>query len=185
MYSDNIPYARQRLENTIVMYKGEPITILGIEDNAKVVFYYLKDEQPGAAHLDKLDLVGQNKLGYVNYGASSYHVVRKPMRNDWRQGIRMGNLAFSGDEGFHRIPYKEFRDTILGVYPPFATAKALIKGGQQKVAFSRNFAINSAGQLLYKDRIVGTYDILAKLEGKFNYLTESLNDLLEGNYAYD
>jgi hypothetical protein len=185
MYSDNIPYAKQRLENTIVMYQGEPITILGIDEDAEVTFCYLKNGDGRTAHLDELDLVGQNKLGYVNYGLGSYHVVRKPMRNDWRQGIRMGNLTFSGDEGFHRIPNKEFRDTILGIYPSFATAKKLIKDGYQKVAFSRNFAINSAGQLLYKDRIVGTYDILAKLEGKFNYLTESLNDLLEGNYAYD
>ena len=186
MYSDNIDYARGRLTGTIVMYDKEPILILEIFDDASTLFRYLLNGEEGECHVDDLDLVGQNKLGYVNYNLTSYHLVRKPLRNDWRQGLRMGNMAFTGPEGFYELPSKQFRKTILGIYPTFQQAAEGVSGGVwEKCAFSRNFALAQGGRLYYRERWVGKWDKMAELQERFKYLTESLNDLMEGNYAYD
>lgn len=185
MYSDNIEYARTRLLSTIVMYKGEPVYIQGISGRGKTEFTYLKDHKADICHVDELDLVGQNKLGYINFEDSSYHIVRKPLRNDWRQGLRVGNIAFTGPQGFYELPRREFRNTILGIYPSFQQAAESVLGGAYKMAFSRNFAVSQGNQLWYKERVVGSYDKLANLQEKFKYLTESLNDIMEGNYAFD
>lgn len=186
MYSDNISYARNRLVGTIVMHKGEPVNILQIDLDGDTHFQYLLDETQDCCFVDDLDLVGQNKLGYVNYNGHSYHLVRKPLRHDWRQGLRPGNVAFSGEEGFHAFPNKALRNTIVGNYPKFQEAlDKVTKGKLNRVAFSRNFALDRDKSLHYKGRVVGSFDKLINLQERFKYLTESLNDILEGNYAYD
>lgn len=185
MYSDNVDYARGRLTGTIVMYDKEPVLILEVFDDAHASFRYLAGGE-GECHLDALDLVGQNRLGYVNYNQTSYHLVRKPMRNDWRQGLRMGNMAFTGPQGFYELPSIEFRNTVLGIYPTFQQAAERVSGGiWEKCAFSRNFSLGEEGRLYYRERWVGKWDKMAELQEKFKYLTESLNDIMEGNYAYD
>jgi hypothetical protein len=186
MYSDNIEYARGRLIGTIVMYQGEPVHIEDIKEDGTTVFKLLKTMDINICFVDDLDLVGQNRLGYVNYEGTSYHVVRKPLRHDWRQGIRAANIVFSGPEGFYELPYAELRHTILGIYPTFQEAAERVSGGMaRKCAFSRNFALGEGNQLFYKEKWVGSYDKLVMLQEKFKYLTESLNDIMEGNYAYD
>jgi hypothetical protein len=184
MYSDNLEYARQRLNGTIVMYDKEPVLVEAIDKSSVVTFIYLVDGSVSTADLDNLDLVGQNKLGYVNVGDSSYHVVRKPLRGDWRQGIRMANLAFTGREGFNRIPHKAFRNTIVGEYPPFDEAVDKLKY-RDKVAFSRDFAVGAENKFFYREMHVGSYDKLVSLHERYKYLTEYLNDILEGNYAFN
>jgi hypothetical protein len=186
MYSDNIEYARGRLKGTIVMINGEPVLVDDIQHDATTIFRYLKTNEYDVCHVDDLDLVGQNKLGYVNYEDNSYHLVRKPLRHDWRQGLRMGNMVFTGPEGFYEVPLENLRHTILGIYPTFQqAAESVSEGAWKKRAFSRNFAVGQDNRLFYRERWVGTYDKLVMLQEKFKYLTESLNDIMEGNYAYD
>jgi hypothetical protein len=185
MYSDNIEYARGRLKDTIVMYQGEPIWVELIDRDATVHFMYLEDRSGGFCHLDELDMVGQNKLGYINFGPSACHIVRKPLRHDWRQGLRLGNIAFSGPQGFYELPLAELRHTILGRYPTFQQAAEEVSRGVEKRAFSRNFAVQAGGVLLYKERQVGRFDKLVELSEQFKYLTESLNDIVGGHHAYD
>ena len=180
MYSDNIEYAANRLEGTIVMLEGEPIRVDSVLDCGTVEFRYLNSGLSGECDLDDLDLVGQNNLGYVNINNTAAHLVRVPMREDWRQGIRMANLSFSGDEGFHDLPWKELRETILGIFPSFTKAKHMVtEEGYDKVAFSRHFAVDSDSNILYKERVVGKFGFMVELADKFRYLYEHLNSVVE------
>lgn len=182
MYSDDLEYAANRLEGTIVMLEGEPVYVNTIGLDGLTDITWLKDRSEDECYIDDLDLVGQNKLGYVNLHSTAVYVGRMPLRNDWRQGIRIANLSFSGNKGFDRIPWPEFRKTILGEYPSFTEAKELICSGQSKVAFSRHFALMQGGVILYKERTVGNYDIVTNLMQQFTYLNEHLQAMIEGSY---
>lgn len=184
MYEDNLEYAEGRLRHTVVMLRGEPVFIRDIVSGDEVFFSYLKEmEETYECSLSDLDVFGQNKLGYVNYGDSAYHLVRKPVRNDWRQGIRMANLTFTGEEGFGNLPWLPLRNTILGSYPNFEEAVKVVERGHFKCAFSRNFAVGMHHTLFYKERPVGSYDKIVTLREQFKYLTEYLHEVLEGEHA--
>lgn len=186
MYSDNIEYARTRLLGTVVMLDKEPVLVEDIDMDCETEILYLKDGSHSTCHVDDLDVVGQNKLGYINYEGYSYHMVRKPLRNDWRQGLRMGNMVFTGEQGFYEVPSFQLRATILGLYPTFQQAAEGVLGGHaRKTAFSRHFAVNDEGYVLYKERTVGKFDKLIDLQEKFKYLTEYLNEVMEVGYAHD
>lgn len=184
MYEDNLDYARGRLEGTVVMLFGEPIEVKEIDYDGAVRVRRLKDpDEYFYCNLSDLDLVGQNKLGYVNYGPGAYYLMRKPLRNDWRQGLRMSNVCFQGEEGFGRFPFNELRDTILGNYPSFVEASGRINSGPcYRVAFSRCFALGDGNKIYYKQRLVGSYDKIVTLFEHFKYLTEHLEEILEVNY---
>jgi hypothetical protein len=185
VYEDNIEYAAGRLDGTIVMLKGEPIYVKEVLDNGDLIYSPLAaPDTDYLTALSELDVVGQNQLGYVNYGGSAYYLMRKPIRGDWRQGLRMANLAFAGEEGFGRLPFRELRQTILGQYPSFEEAIDLVKDEHwERCAFSRGFAVNRSGSLLYKQRIVGSYDKIVTLMEHYKYLTEYLEEVLETGYA--
>jgi hypothetical protein len=176
MYKDNIPYAKQRLVGTIVRIKDEPVKVLDISPKGIATAYFLKDENEFFTDIDNLNLEPV-PLGYINYKNQAYYLVRKPIREDWRQGLRVGNIAFIGPQGFMEFPRKELRDTILNQYPTFAQAvEAVAKQRKAKVAFSRVFAVSADKELLYKERVVGSFDKLPQLSDKFRYLHECLQE---------
>jgi hypothetical protein len=176
MYKDNIAYARQRLLGTVVRIKDEPVKVTNISDKGIVTAHFLKDVKEFYTDLDNLNLEPV-PLGYLNYRGSAYYVVRKPMREDWRQGLRIGNIAFIGEEGFMELPKEELRNTILNSYPTFSEAvEAVTKKKSRKVAFNRVFAVSSDKELLYKQRVVGSFDKLPHLTDKFRYLHECLQE---------
>jgi hypothetical protein len=179
MYKDNIEYARQRLLGTVVRHNNEPFIVSKIGITGVVLGAYLTNAlEPVQVDLDDLNLEPV-PLGYVNYNNSSYYVVRKPMRRDWRQGLRMANIAFIGPAGFHDLPHKSIRKTILGEYPKIEAAVAKLRGGVDKIAFSRHFALTSNLDLEYKGNcLVGKYDKVFTLEEPFKYLTEHLMETI-------
>lgn len=176
MYKDNIPYAKQRLVGTIVRIKNEPVKVVDISPKGIATAYFLKDDKEFFTDIDNLNLEPV-PLGYINWRKNCYYMVRKPIREDWRQGLRMGNAAFIGEQGFMEFPRRELRDTILNQYPTFAQAvEAVTKQGATKVAFNRVFAVSSGKELFYKERVVGSFDKLPQLSDKFRYLHECLQE---------
>ena len=175
MYTDDLEYAQGRLIGTIVRYKGKPIRIADVfyDDDGEMCFTGRTATGIVETSLDLLDLE-PIPLGYVNYQECAYYLVRKPMRNDWRQGLRPGNFTFIGREGFFELPLKELTDTCLNNYPTFTEARTSIKDGAESVAISRHFAIDSQNNFLYKSRVVGSYDQLITLKESFNHLSELL-----------
>lgn len=184
MYSDNLEYAQTRLNKTLVRVGEEPFYIREVDDwgdGVAVEGYFYK-----SPHIKQTFLVGELNLepvplGYVNYEGGAYYLSRKNMREDWRQGLRQGNMFFIGPEGFFDFPIEPMRDTILNNYPSFQEAVKYIEEEiVDQVAFSRRFALGRGKRLMYKGRVVGTYDKLAKLSEAYIYLTEYLNEVMEG-----
>jgi hypothetical protein len=185
MYNDNVEYASQRLAGTIVRVGEVPVYVSSVfetrQEGILCKIQELQDTEDDSkfVSVDNLNLEPV-PLGYVNYGPSSYYMVRKPMRNDWRQGLRRGNSAFIGDEGFYELPHQELNQTILGKYPKVKDALALVKTRiKDKVAFSRDFAVGYDKTLHYKGRRVGTFDKQMTLDKKYFYLNEYLQETLD------
>lgn len=184
MYEDSPEYAKGRLEGTIVRVGEEPVTVKGVGVVGKRLVarvVYLKDDEEKVVDIKNLNLEPV-PLGFINTNADSFYMVRKPMRRDWKQGLRQGNFTFIGAEGFYEIPGPNLRDTVLNIYPKPEEAINLVKNKRvKKVAFSRDFAVAQGGYLLYKGkRQVGTFDKIFTLNPKYNYLNEYLQETLHG-----
>ena len=222
MYGDDIRYAKQRLEGTIVRVGAEPVVVRQVffpgedgkvmmrpvdEDGGEIeddvedaeVFYvpqdglmrarvvYLRDDNEATVLIDDLNLEPV-PLGYINYDGSAYYVARKPMRNDWRQGLRTANMAFIGNEGFYQIPTKELRETVLEMYPTVEKVKEMFKANIVKArAFSRDFALQRQPDgddlISYKGKLVGKMNMLPIRNEQYKYLTEYLQEVLDAQRA--
>lgn len=185
MYTDDIDYASTRLKNTIVRIEEEPFMVDNIirDDDGDIaaVGTFLKDANQGVlCKVEHLNLEPV-KLGYVNFDDNSFYVVRKPIRNDWRQGLRLGNAVFIGNQGFYEFPFKELRDTILNNYPSLRVAHEMcITGYYKAVAFASDFAVNKS-DLFYKSRKVGSMDKIPTLLPQYQYLNEYLQEVCDAN----
>lgn len=182
MYDNDIEYIRGRLVGTILRIKEEPIIIQGAKfyrNKVKISATYLVSGLAVEVNSEEINFESP-PLGYVNYGKGAYYVVRKPMRNDWKQGIRPGNIAFINQEGFYDIPHREFGNTILGRYPSFALSKSLVEDSNyEKVAFSRDFSLGKDKLFWYKGIVVGVYDKMVTLDRDFEYLNEYVSEVLD------
>ena len=177
MYEDNLEYAKGRLESTLVRVGEEPfyvhqIKTLGPSMIAEGLFYH-----SGEVKTVKLSSINIEPvpLGYVNYGAHCYFIMRKPARK-WKQGLCFGNIAFVGAQGFREFPINEMRNTIKNIYPTFNEATRLVKGEHKSVAFSRDFAVTRNNEVLYRGRQVGVWDKLINLNDKYKYLSEYVEE---------
>lgn len=223
MYEDDLKYAKQRLEGTIVRIGEEPVVVdyvgvgapqkrrrdpvqaapmafdweampqpmafakAPVEGLVEASVTYLKDKSTEGVTLDKLNLEPV-PLGYLNYKNQVYYMARKPMRNDWRQGLRTANMAFIGAEGFYDIPFTEFRNTVLDIYPTVVEIKDRIKRKiGTAMSFSRDFALSSRPDgddfLHYRGKVVGSMNMLPVLQENFKYLTEYLQEVLDAKRA--
>lgn len=182
MYDDDIEYIRGRLVGTVLRIGKEPVLIQGAKSyrgKVKIAAEYLLTGVGVEVGSDEVNFESP-PLGYVNYRKDSYYLVRKPMRNDWKQGIRPGNVAFVNQEGFYDFPHKELGSTILGLYPKFIACKDLIDNNNfEKVAFSRDFALGKDSLFWYKGLVVGSYKEIVTLDKDFEYLNEYVTEVLD------
>jgi hypothetical protein len=147
--------ATMRLRNTVVLYKGNPVSIREIIPGTKdEIFRVLFRELPivgdkeeiaerkyiSSKHFD----IAPFKLGYVNRptGSGAFYCSRLPNRIQ-KQGLCGENFSAVAYTGEH-LPFnvflktKETLDMIAGRYPSYAVAlRALAK--VPAVAFSRDF----------------------------------------------
>lgn len=186
MYEDNVEYARQRLENTVIRtLEGEAVYVNGVRQaGKKLVFDVLKLLSGEELKLssDKL-LFESPPLGYVNSpnGAALY-MVRVPRRNDWRQGIRRENIKCFSNEthaapDFFQINYKNIAKTIQNIYPTLDVALKSIDKIVPVIGFCRDFAVGLEEKVFYKGYEVGLID---KLKPRFQYLKEYFEEVKNG-----
>jgi hypothetical protein len=157
MYTeDNIEYVRGRLVETIVRDKvGEPFYVTEIRNNDGR--FKVKGFQILNPHIDKAIPFKELNLepvplGYVNSDEfDAVYIERKPMRNDWRQGLRARNVRVTGGADFEELHYKDIRNTVLNIFPSFSHASKC----KNITAFCRSFAVNLVG-IYYKGELVGT-----------------------------
>lgn len=180
MYTeDNIEYVRGRLVDTLVRdVDGDPFYVVSIHSTAKGFqvegYYPAGDDDYVMLPFKRLNLEPV-PLGYVNIPRqSAVYMERKPVRNDWRQGMRANNTYVIGHKDYMDISLKDISLAILGVYPGFEEASA----SKKVTGFCRAFAADDKS-LYYKGEVVG--DIKDGLFPKYTYLREFLEEMVSEN----
>jgi hypothetical protein len=178
---NDIGYARERLTDTIVRYNRRAVWVKHITGQGKVTFEYLSTGTRRTCELHELNLKSP-LLGYVNTEKSPSYVVRRPMRRDWRQGLRHNNLTCIGYNArdIRGIPNADLARTIKGRYPNFKEVMESYELGDVKgLAWSRQWALVK-GAVWYKGLKVGAIKRGApKLSGPYTYLQESLEESIK------
>jgi len=140
---DTAEYAGNRLNESIVSYKGEPIRVNACGDTSNGIVVrgeYIQNGDTVKVLLKDIDLTPVT-LGFVNTNRGIGYLARVPLRRDWKQGLRMNNLR-----SLYGIRERILRDidlykVIKGVYPSFQYALENTVNDGVARAFSRNFAI--------------------------------------------
>lgn len=167
---DEAEYANNRLKESIVRLKnGTPIHIQNIRSEREVIYNELTlDSDRKVCKLEDLD-INPVPLGYCNVKTYCLYLVRMPMRQDWKQGLRSNSLR---DVHGRRVDtrYEHLVDTIVGKFPSFkdSISRILEKSknpfkleGQstKSIAFNRDFCLKEENLLEYKGVfIVGTFN---------------------------
>lgn len=177
MYGTDFAYAYSRLNRTVVriLKTGVPVQVLGINPEGMVTCQELKEGVRFKTHLDTLNLEPV-PLGWCNYpNDNARYICRKPMRRDWRQGLRNNSIYIFGGLIGEEIGWKDLHNCIMGIYP---TLKEILAAPTNvKRAWCRKWAI--CGDVLYysMDTPVGEVRegnlILAP---KFGFLREDLEE---------
>lgn len=187
---DTAEYAHTRLSETIIRLGDIPVYVLNtVQDGANIIVNYndiMDDGPPKSAPLDQFNL-DPVPLGYVNFKGRTSYLSRMPMRKDWRQGMRISNIADLGGLNPHSMPYKVIGQTIIGKYPTFERCiQALNRKVKpvSSIAFSRDFAIHlEEGKLEYKGVLkVGNVNLQTgdvKIDDKSNWVREAFAESME------
>ncbi len=186
---DTAEYAGTRLIETVIMYKNRPVKVLNCTQFGKQIAVAYADvitDQTSQAFLDDMDL-NPPILGYVNVGKSSCHyVTRMPMRKDWKQGVRKNNIITA--QGYAPdISLKHLAKTIMNDFPSIGEVVktlAYMKANLTNacIAFNRDFAADTKGQVWYKSLfVVGRVDLNnggIKIDPKYEWVREALMEVV-------
>lgn len=179
MYDGDFEYANSRLSESVVRYNDVPIMVHAINNDGRVEGSSLVDGHGINCNLDELDLVPV-QLGYVNYDGRAHYVMRKPVRRDWRQGLRHNNMV-SDTVPVPALPWACVAKTINNEYPTFEQARLMLKGkrGVTSIAWCRDFAIVKGWKVIHCGDTVGSIvNEKVVLDEAFQYLKEALEETL-------
>lgn len=152
-------HVRQKLNNTVCMYKGQPYYIVH-EGIGEEVLAYSMDIDPrrdsakkplSVSYTDKEFDYSEINLGYMNMDGTAYYVARDPRRIN-SQGLTSGALRITPalsmrDVGMMR---REFYDCIMGRHPSLKEALDKLSSGEaDSVAIARHFAIGKVSNKVY------------------------------------
>lgn len=181
MYDDG-EYANTRLEGTLVRHKGRAVLVLRVKEDLRAVIEDLEKEDTTEVCIDDLNLQSP-PLGFVNVGSHCLYLARRPMRRDWRQGVRPNSVrALVGR--VERLSTREIASCINGVFPSVDEALQILKE-QPSVAVSRDFmlSVNGVGTVVIKYKWYGKVGVLkgttANFTKKFSYLPTDLRGCYE------
>lgn len=202
---EDLPDAQMRLQNSVVLYDGEPVYITDISqggegDPKEDVFRVYACPLPyDGAQKPLRKFISSRKfdlapfpMGFMNYRGRAYYCSRLPRRQQ-RQGLSTATFqAFDiltqdpSDVRLERLlPEKEFFNCIKGTFPSFPEALRLIeKADVMSVAFSRSFAVAKDDDMeelvfLYhkKEKVGFIMEGELKLSKKGRCLRESLQEV--------
>ena len=167
----NVAYAQSRLVGTIVRVKGKAAYIDQI--SAKRVSY--TDWITGGAEEAKPEEMDITPvpLGYCNTMKVTPYLVRYPVRQDWKQGLRHKTLKTICNHDIkvtsEMIPWADVFKTINGEFPKFEEVLKIIhdnRGVVRSMAYSRDFAIYSDKTVWYKEQFaIGTVEDIDATDG--------------------
>ena len=166
LYRD-FQYGSNRVNTTIVMYEGKPHQIIDIDNlGRKLISQNLISGRKRILDWDpkKLDITPQ-QLGYVNlsFGEAQY-ICRKPMRQDWKQGLRDNNTGTPKNNRSH-FEVKAVTKALMNDYPDLEECYEFCKMGGDSMAFSKNFCLSHGLKVMYKGWVsIGTVTENMKIE---------------------
>lgn len=170
--------ARQRLDGTVILLKGQPIYVSMMTSKTTVEGVNLLDRNN--VRLELGPRPEPLRLGYINYQGRPRFVSRKPTRKV-RQGLCPDNLLCSDVEIGRVYTSTEFAEMLVNKYPSLNECVEILEREKKGVAFSRLFALYSAGikgeyKLFYCGNRVGKYTVQAgfALDAAFECLKETL-----------
>lgn len=184
-YTD-IHYAYNRMERTFFLHRENLVLVTGWDDIEHKLRLQKKNGTRYYAKIDTLDLTPVS-LGYVNHSDTCCFTSRIPMRRDWKQGLRPNNLFLKSLYPEESLEINELtrlydlEDTCLNRYPSYRKCLDYVEETHRASAFSRCFAVNEDGNLVYKGAMsVGKIEDerAIKLEKKFTHLKEFLEESL-------
>jgi len=172
---DTGEYANSRLAGTVVRHHNDLVYVEQVGKDLNCMLRVIGGEEERVAPLAELNLKPL-PLGYCNTGSGAYYVQRIPKRNDWRQGLRSGNINCP------RLALKHLVSVVRGIYPTFGESVAISYKQGISVAFSRHFCV-SRDRIRYKGYgIVGKIvDNECVLLDRFKYLDIVLKEELNEN----
>ncbi len=168
-YSDDLEYARRRLQETLVrLDNGRPIRVSGINSaKGKFVCNYddLATQLQSTCFIEELDLTPV-PLGFFSYTKqASAFCVRKPTRKPV-QGLSSCNIHIYNTLNYeYHFSWQFLLQPILNSYPKVEEAINILKnpGHVGTVGFSREFAVgrekpNTPMHIIYRIHKVGAVD---------------------------
>lgn len=199
-------YAAERLNGTIVRWRGKAVRVIGIAAISAVQI--LRTGENDAAPYNELDL-NPVPLGYCNFNGTALYLSRSPVREDWKQGLRVGTMRATFSDGKVVKPLREdldrFRDadedengpirlknipdvevakTIEGEYPSLDDILTSLRRGGKKLtqlAYNRNFAVDINFNIFHKgEYLIGKFTSpethAYQLDDKFWWAKEALEE---------
>jgi len=144
MYIDG-DYAHSRLLHTLVRHNDVPVQVLHVSNNlmccvSEVLGRSVKEY---TVHLDEL-VLSSPPLGFVNGSRGCTYLCRKPMRRDWRQGLRV-NTTVAQTYNLNNLDLELIALCMKGKFPKKSTALKKLRAGAKEVAISREFSLSREG----------------------------------------
>ena len=164
MYSDDLDYAKKRLNGTLVRKtEGSPFLVQEVVkegDTTACLGTDLTTSEFLSTPLDEIDLTPV-PLGFANHGDKMSFFCRRPLRRDWKQGLSTGNVVIYG-EAKRDFNWNMLTNTILNKFPKLDEVIHYVKkGSARSKAFSRDFGLSSSNGdtlLVYRKFVVGRLD---------------------------
>lgn len=188
MKYQEIDYAYSRLDKTFILHNNSLNMVYEWDGSPKLTLRK-KDGKTTKVTIEELDLTPA-PLGYVNFSDTCCFTTRMPMRRDWKQGLRPNNLRrinYREDDLEERFEVRNLHDiytledTVLNNYPSYRKCVDNVEETHRASAFSRCFAINELGKVIYKSQLRVGYvedEKSIKLIQDYNYLKELLQESL-------
>tara|TARA_R110000823_G_C15952958_1_gene502519 strand:+ start:5938 stop:6477 length:540 start_codon:yes stop_codon:yes gene_type:complete len=173
-------YAASRLLDTLVRFRGKAVKVLCVFHDMTCDIYHMSGGWRAKVHLDDLDLRSP-PLGFVNKGSGCMYIARKPMRHDWRQGVRPNSVIDVRQN--YRPSFESIAKCIDGEFPTITKAFSMLSGDYKEVALSREFSITrNRGKHMINYKWYGKVAVLEegvpKLSSKYKYLQKEVEKLL-------
>lgn len=155
----DLSYVQHRLNKTVVRVPSiAKVGLIGtVQLGPRGVEVTTDWDVPGKEKVAYFDLSDLNlespPLGNVTFDGDSYFTCRKPVRNDWRQGLRHDNLAcLSNRLGVSGIPHplSFIQQPVYNLYCKLSAAFGMVEDIYKGVAVSRHFSVSDSLEILYK-----------------------------------
>lgn len=151
---------------TLVMYKGSLVFVSEICPDRHCLLFSLKTQKQKTVENPFDDFSTQAmRIGMVNLHTHCVYVERLPVRR-WRVGLDLTNLDIhtfpecgenyrKAKAEFDTLTCSSIAKAVFGEYPTYQEAYKSVQKYQGIVAFDKQFAVTSLGELFYKTTCVG------------------------------